>query len=159
MQNNHKVQYIQLKLIQWTYNFSRDWMTALLWKKKANKTHTLSNRNRVNLTEFYYKTDFVLLNRETFLYLCRCKKPCCQCKNVLKLWRSWRICTGGKNALEPSLTKHEDRVTCTKPKIYGKRLVLELSSKRRILEEVINGIRNQRVAKCTCYSEMYHSIA
>ena len=39
------------------------------------------------------------------------------------------------------------------------RLVLELSSKRRILEEVVNGIRNQRVAKCTCYSEMYHSIA
>lgn len=49
-------------------------MTALLWKKKNNnKTHMLSNRNLVNLTEFYYKTDFVLLNRETFLYLCRCK--------------------------------------------------------------------------------------
>ena len=51
-------------------------MTALSYgeKKKKNKKkkHTLSHRKLVNLSELYYKTNFVSL-RETFLCLCRCK--------------------------------------------------------------------------------------
>ena len=68
------------------------------------------HRNVVKLTRFYWKTNFVLLRR-TFLCLCRCKKPCFNCKIVLKLWESWRICTAGKSSLEPSVTKHAYNLT------------------------------------------------
>lgn len=133
MQNNHKVQYIQLKLIQWTYSFSRDWITALSWKKK----HTLSNRNLVNLTEFYHETDFVLLNRETSLYLRRCKKPCSpmqKCPEILKVVTNL---LGREKCLGALCGKTWRHVRCDmySDQNLWERLVLALSG-RRILEEV-----------------------
>ena len=46
-------------------------------KKTTRKTktkHAFSHRNLANLTECFFKTNFVLLTK-TFLYLCRRKKP------------------------------------------------------------------------------------
>ena len=42
--------------------------------QKKQKKHALSHRNLANLTECYFKTNFVLLTK-TFLYLCRHEKP------------------------------------------------------------------------------------
>ena len=89
-----------------------------LWKVAVKSIH--SHGTVVNLTEFCHNTNFV------FLCLCRCKKPCFQCKHVPKFWGSWRMCTGGKSELEHSVTKHDGRVTCAVSKMYAISLPVDL---------------------------------
>ena len=90
--------------------------------------------------KFYYRincvllcetcTNFVLLSESFFCYS-RCKKPCFLCKNILKFWVSWRICTGGKSTFGPFITKHNGRVTCVVHKMHELSHAVELCDSRK----------------------------